>query len=71
MYVFMYVLTSSACTGSAMSFERMRMLRRDGYLMLGFAEIDEEDDLVCVGSTKSLYLFKKGQLRKIHNTCEL
>ena len=29
------------------------ILRRDGYLMRGPAEADEEDDLVSVGRTKS------------------
>ena len=48
MYVCMYVLTSSACTGLAMSFEWMRILRRDGYLMLGFAKVDEEKVVLFV-----------------------
>ena len=30
------------------------MLRRDGYLMRGSADVGEEDDLVSVGKTKSM-----------------
>ena len=47
------VLILSGCAGSAMSFVWKRMLRGDGYLMWGSAEVGKEDDLVAVGRTKS------------------
>ena len=47
------VLIFSGCAGSAMLFVWRRMLRRDGYLIRGFAEVGEEDDFVSVGKTKS------------------
>ena len=46
------VLISSGCAGSSMSFVWRSMLRRDGYLMWGSAEIGEEDDLASIGNTK-------------------
>ena len=39
--------------GSTMSFEWMRMIRRDDYLMRRSVEDGEEDDLVFVGRTRS------------------
>ena len=47
------VLIFSGCAGSTLSLEWKRILRRDGYLMRGSAEIGEEDDVVSVGKTKS------------------
>ena len=46
------VLIFSNCAGSAISLVWRKMLRRDGYLMRGSAEVGEEDDLVSVGRTK-------------------
>ena len=48
----MDVLISSDCAGWAMSFVWKRMLRRDGFLMRGSMEVNEEDDLASVGRTK-------------------
>ena len=39
------VLISSGCADTAMLFEWRSMLRRDGYLMRGSAEVGKEDDL--------------------------
>ena len=47
------VLIFSCCAGSAMSFVLRRMLRRDGYLMRGSAEVGEEDNLASVGKIKT------------------
>ena len=48
------ILISSSCAGSAMSFVWRKMLRQDKYLMRGSAEVEEEDDFVSVGRTKSI-----------------
>ena len=47
------LLISSGCAGSAISFVWRRMLRRNGYLMRGSAEVGEEDQLASVGKIKS------------------
>ena len=48
------ILLSSCCAGSAVFFQWSRMLRQNGILMRRFAEVGEEGDLVCVGTTKSI-----------------
>ena len=49
----MHRINLNGCAGTAMSFECRRMLRRVLYLMPRSAEVSEEDDLICVGRTKS------------------
>ena len=49
---------------SAMTFECKRMLQRDGYLMWGFANIDDEDDLIYIGRTKTMIRVTNWRKRK-------